>query len=218
MKYSIKKHTGDLFMTTRGFERHGSMYLTVTAERRVDHAPPTSYTWHDPAERDRYLDGHSRTKHGKEFDSRRQNLYNAERAWHTRTGKKTWATVGRERACTLGDLENVAAVVGDIMATAWWQRRYRKIHTRLYPGTGARRAVATWNGYLRFPRGMRNRPVVLHELIHLTVPKPHAGHGRLYAARFLEIVGWFYGDHDRDVLKDCYREHNVKWYPNRTAP
>jgi len=151
-----------------------------------------------------YLDGKTRTKYGVERDSRRSNLYAAQR----------YMTVGE----TFATIRDVAKMVESIISTAWWQRRYDQTTfvVQRYQCTRAACASPPWHSFhrLRFPRHQFQERTVLHELIHATVPGPHAGHGRLYCARYLEIVGWWF---DQDVYDDLlagYRNENVKWHPH----
>lgn len=177
----------------------------VRSSRRYGFDPPKK-SYHGGVDPDRYLEGHSLTKYGKELDSRRQNLYDAQ-------------NVAKESISidSFESLKDTAQFVGDILRRAWWQRRYRLNMITLKPGYGAKRATAQSPRTLTFPEHARTEWSVLHELIHLTIPRPHAGHGRLYCARFLEIVGWHFGDEAEQTLKSAYREQNVKWHP-RQAP
>lgn len=178
----------------------------VRATDRYEFDPPAK-SYHDGADLDRYLDGRSPTKYGKERDSRRQNLYNAQ-------------SMAKESVSidTFESLKDTAQFVGDILQRAWWQRRYRLGMVTLKPGYGAKRGKAHPPRTLVLPRYARTEWSVLHELIHLVVPRPHAGHGRLYCARFLEIVGWHFGDEAEEALKSAYRDQNVKWYPRHSPP
>lgn len=185
--------------------RNGRLYvLEVQATRRYDWDPPAK-SYHGKVDLDRYLDGHTLTKFGKERDSRRQNFYGAQR--------KAKESISTE---SFDSLDETARFVGDILRRAWWQRRYPICAVTLKPGYGARRASAKGRYTIVLPKRMRTEWTVLHELIHITVSKPHAGHGRLYAARFLEIIRWHFGDETAQELKEAYRDHNVKWHPRRS--
>lgn len=186
--------------------RNGRLYvLDVRATRRYEFDPPAK-SYHGEVDLDRYLDGHTLTKSGNERDSRRQNLYNAE--------KRVKRSIYTE---PFDSLDETAQFVGDILHRAWWQRRYTCSCVGVRPGYGAKRGLQKLGTQIVLPEHARNQWYILHELIHITVPKPHAGHGRLYAARFLEIIRWHFGDDTARKLKEAYRDQNVKWHP-RNSP
>lgn len=185
--------------------RSGRLYvLEVQATRRYDWDPPAK-SYHGKVDLDRYLDGHTLTKHGNERDSRRQNLYNAE--------KKVERSIDTE---SFDSLEETARFIGDILRRAWWQHRYACSGVGVRPGYGAQRGLQKSETQIVLPERARKEWAILHELIHITVPKPHAGHGRLFAARFLEIIRWHFGDEIGQELKEAYRKENVKWHPRRS--
>ena len=199
----------DIKRQARNGRLHG---LDVPAPRRYEIDPP-SKSFHGDVNLDRFLDGRSHTRCGVERDSRRQNLYDAQRE-----AQKTISTKSFE------SLRETARFAGDILQRAWWQRRYPFCAVTLKPGYGTRRGLAGTQGVagtyhtIVLPKSKRTDRVVLHELIHHTVPAPHAWHGRLYCARFLEIIGWHYGEEAREALKSAYREQNVKWHPRHAPP
>jgi len=193
--------------------RNGRLFsLDVHATRRYEVDPPAK-SYHGAVDLDRYLNGHSHTKYGKERDSRRQNLYDAQREAQKSISTKSFES-----------LRETAQFVGDILRRAWWQRRYPFRAVTLKPGYGTRRGLAGTQGFagtyhtIVLPNPQRTNWIVLHELIHHTVPAPHANHGRLYCARFLEIVGWHFGGETEETLKSAYREQNVKWHPRQAPP
>lgn len=192
----------------------------IYVRRDYAHDPPTSYTWHDPECIPRYLNGHSKDEHGREYDSRKQNFYDAERDWAERAGIVTWGALGyeQEEEASVLTLKETAEFIEDVWSRAWWQRRYDVLDAHLKDGRGAKRAIAFQSGDLSIKRGHRNPATILHELTHLATDDPHAWHGRLFAARFREIVGWYFGDEEQHILTECYRRHGVKWHPNRSSP
>lgn len=155
----------------------------------------------------RYLEGNSQTKYDREIDGRKQNLYDAE--------KNVYPNIHT------GDFESLletAEFVGDVIRRAWWQRRYLCRYVGLRPGYGATRGIQKSAAQIVLPKRVRNQWYVLHELIHITVPKPHAAHGRLFCARFLEIVRWHFGDEVGRQLKEAYQSNNVKHHPHHNPP
>jgi len=175
----------------------------VTANRKWE-ATCDSHPRHRLADLPRFLEGNQLKRDRTETDSQRQKLYDAQRKV---TGGETYS-----------EMEEVAREVAGILSKAWWQRRYATGSVTLRPGNGARRASAKGNsvsGSLNLPKFGRCERTIIHELIHLTVPVPHAWHGRLFASRYLEAVYWRLGDAAGDTLKEGYREENVKWHPRR---
>lgn len=201
-----------MFQDMRHFDikrqaRNGRLHgLDVFAPYRYEVDSPAK-SFHGDVDLDRFLDGRSHTKCGRERDSRRQNLYDAQR-----DAQKSISIESFE------SLRETARFVGDILRRAWWQRRYQNTSVFLKPGYGARRGKAKGRHTILLPNPQRTDLMVLHELIHHTVPAPHAGHGRLYCARFLEIIGWHYGEEAREALKSAYRKQNVKWHPRHAPP
>lgn len=164
-----------------------------------------SHPRHCLQELPRFLGGNSLTNDNQEIDSQRQKLYDAQKPVDDYSAQFT-------------EMESVAYEVADILRSAWWQRRYGTGTIILRPGNGARRANAkgdSVSGNLNFPRFSRHQRTIIHELIHLTVPRPHAPHGRLYASRYLEAISWRLGSDAGDALKEGYRKENVKWHPRR---
>jgi hypothetical protein len=147
----------------------------------------------------RYLEGHSRTKHGREIDGRRQNLYDAERQVKADLEQKSFES-----------LEKTAEFLAEIMRTAWWQRRYRCRRLKIKPGYGARRGYQKGGSVILLPKRARNKWYALHELTHVTVPKPHSWHGRLYVSRLMEIVGWHFGSEVLSAFREACTDHNVR--------
>lgn len=159
--------------------------IEVQADQRFPQSPPDR-SYHGAIDLRRYLSGHSKTIRRTERDSYRQRLYDAE--------KKAGL---RDLSRDFEDLLSCAKFVGQIIRHRWWQTRYDVRCVLLTPGYGAKSAAASGSGFscgrVRLPKNGRNDKTILHELIHLTVPKPHAGHGRLYAARYVEIIGAYFG-------------------------
>jgi putative metallohydrolase (TIGR04338 family) len=175
----------------------------VTANRNWE-VSYDSHPRHRLAHLPRFLEGNQLKRDRTETDSQRQKLYDAQHK----------APVGEE----FDSMKEVAREVAGILSKAWWQRRYATGSVTLRPGNGARRARAKGNsvsGNITFPRRHRRERSIIHELIHLTVPVPHAWHGRLYASRYLEAVCWRMGEEAGRALKEGYREENVKWHPRR---
>ncbi len=203
-QHSTTRHTHQLRSAMiSSYQKHGRNLRGHKVKTKRDYSgkdkPKTVRHLHDT---EYYLDGKSRTKYGVETDSRRSNLYDAQSA----------IGVGKR----FDNIKRVAKMVERIISTAWWQRRYDATEFVVQRYQCTRAACAEHWGFhrLRFPSHQYQERTVLHELIHATVSAPHAGHGRLYCARYLEIVGWWWNDDVKDRLREGYRENNVKWHPH----
>lgn len=184
--------------------KNGWHGLVVAAQRSYERQPPKR-VYHQRSESRRYLNGFEKDQYGREIDSRKQKFYDAEQ----------WVTEGED----LKELEDIAAYIEDIIRRAWWQRRYGILKFVIADGRGSRRSGCrfTRDGMrVRFPRHRRFEREVLHEITHAVVPKPHAWHGRLFAARFLELIRWRMGKGWAETLKKGYRREGVKWHPHRS--
>ena len=193
--------------------KHDRNGVVLEVPRNYDKDPPSSYIWHREEDLPRFLDGHTITKYGKEIDGRKSNFYRAEALF----GRMMRDAV-KPLTNVFGELEQVAEFIFDVWSTAWWQRRYEKSSVHIKDGRGTHNAISWPNGSLTLPRMRRNPLTVLHEMIHFTVPKPHSAHGRLFCARFKEIVGWYWGDDAERALAESYRWRNVKWHPHHDPP
>lgn len=167
-------------------------------------------------EPERYLDGHSCNKSGREYDSQRQKLYDAQK----------WAPEG-QRFQAVSDMQ---CYVDDMIGRPWWKRRFSLSQVRVKDGRGRRRAgarsyITSGNGQVsllanpqvKMPRHARYERCLIHEVVHCLVLPPHAAHGRLYAKAYLELVRWRMGGDAYEKLLKGYREENVKYHPHRTA-
>jgi len=77
--------------------------------------------------------------------------------------------------------------------------------------------------YIKLPKWARCEYIVLHEIAHTIVDRRHgdtvAGHGREFAATYLDLVRFGMGVEAYDVLKASFKAHRVKFRPKRgTAP
>lgn len=86
-------------------------------------------------------------------------------------------------------------------------------------GQGHRRAITKREpDFFRvsFPRQMRCRWVVLHELAHVLTPWEYAGHGREFARAYLYLVKKFFGREMENKLKAAMKKHNCKYSKTHT--
>lgn len=169
----------------------------------------------------RFLDGHSLTKYGDEIDSQRQNLYDAQ------------GVIYRRYSETLDSVKKCQKYIDYILGLKWFQRRWpvssvRVIGSdqlkrpanarRFYQGGGSWDWRYNHDTRIKVRRSGVKKVTLLHELAHMLVPHPHAGHGRLYCRTFLELVRWRFGDDAYKTMKQSFRDHNVNYSPKRTAP
>lgn len=151
-----------------------------------------------------YLQGHSVTKWGYEYDSQRKKLYAAER-------QVDWGE-------PLENLEAVQEYVDRLVQYRWFERRWgtrRKIRVsgglRTYDGRA-------WKHEGRIQIRNRTEHVILHEVAHILVPKPHGSHGRLFARTQLELVKYARGKEHYEALLERFRDLGVKYQPKRSLP
>lgn len=150
----------------------------------------------------RYLDGHSLTKFNSEHDSQRKKLYRAE----------NFVTVGKK----FKTLKKAQKFLDKVLGSAWFQRRFGKVSIRMEMTQGWTKSYCRrTEGLLRMLPEHLNERIILHELTHALVQAPHAGHGRLFCAVYLDLVRHYLGENAYDQLLKGYRKHNVKYSPHR---
>src|SRR5262245_5808701 len=111
----------------------------------------------------------------------------------------------------------------------WFLRHYGRWTFKVDNGQGARIARGGYNGrtwatnehisYLKLPRWSRNRLIILHEIAHGVTRQKHgrlvAGHGREYAAIYLDLVRHFLGAEAGAELRAAFKGKRVKHRPKR---
>jgi hypothetical protein len=150
----------------------------------------------------RYLDGTTIRKRGDEYDGQRQKLYDAEDE----------CTRGKE----FKTFRQAERYLEKVLDSAWFNRRFNNPRVTLRPGRG--RGIACYsNGSIRLStKNHMWERILLHELVHSLVPKPHSGHGRLFCAIYLDFVRHYMGEDAYDELLAGYRKQNVKYQPHRS--
>lgn len=67
-----------------------------------------------------------------------------------------------------------------------------------------------------FGRKSMNKLIAVHEFAHLLCPDPgDPGHGRLFCATYLELVGFAFNEDAKKKLRDSFKKHKVKYRPKR---
>lgn len=152
----------------------------------------------------RYLDGHSLDRFGREVDSRRQKLYDAERFVDKGDSFKTIAQCQR--------------YIDRLTSLQWFVRRFGKMNVKVEATQGFRKSYCRGKGdgaLIRILPVHQNQRVLIHELTHALVPAPHAGHGRLFCRIYAELVRFELGEAAYKDLIAEYRKQNVKYTPHR---
>lgn len=81
-------------------------------------------------------------------------------------------------------------------------------------GAGFRRAMTIWEESrirVAFPRKMRNKWIVLHEIAHVLSPRDAAYHGREFCQVYLHLIKLFFGAETEKQLKAGMKKHNCKY-------
>lgn len=152
----------------------------------------------------RYLDGHSLDRFGREMDSRRQKLYDAERGVSKGESFKTVAQCQR--------------YIDRLTSLQWFVRRFGEMTVKVEATQGFRKSYCRGKGdgaLIRILPEHQNQRVLIHELTHALVPAPHAGHGRLFCKIYAELVRFELGEAVYKQLLAGYRKQNVKYTPHR---
>jgi putative metallohydrolase (TIGR04338 family) len=149
------------------------------------------------------LEGSKLTKWGFERDGQRQRLYDAERD----------VDVGKP----LPKVSDMQDYLDRMVAEDWWTAAFRVERIYVYDGRGRTSATGyptdAREGAIKMPRWSRHEIFVLHEVAHVLVwHRPHAGHGRLFARVFLELVRCQMGEAAWEDLQGAFTAHNVKWW------
>lgn len=152
-----------------------------------------------------YLDGKSIVSGGREYDGHRQKVYDASR-------------VVRGRGDLLKSLDEIRSYLDYLTDLKSYQRRFKIDSSDVkirWKRDDARKSSARWrNKELAFSGKSVQEYVVLHELAHILAPPPHAGHGRLFSAVQLWLVGSRMKM--KDKLLESYREHDVPYSPHHS--
>lgn len=120
------------------------------------------------------------------------------------------------------DMEQLKDYLYDILENRHVQNKYpmaRAIMSgtqklKVSAGQGHRRAITKWeDNFIRvsFPRKMRCKWVVVHELAHVLAPQDSAFHGREFARVYLYLVKLFFGQETQNKLKAAMKKHKCKY-------
>jgi putative metallohydrolase (TIGR04338 family) len=145
---------------------------------------------------------------GEERDFQRQKCYDAENS--IRNGM----LVNNNR---LETVEEMQAFVDKICSYKWFKDRWGNKSITVKPGQRRRRAGGHYGrSFITMPIWSRSTLIVLHELAHAITPyDTGGGHGRYWAATYLELVEKVMGKPDFLVLRESFKAHGVKYTQKR---
>lgn len=148
-------------------------------------------------------------------DNQRSRLYASE-----------WEVFGWAKT-EFKDMKQLEEYVWSVLENRHVQNKYpmaREIvsgsqELRISAGQGHRRAITKWElCFIRisFPRKMRCKWVVLHELAHVLTPPPVPAHGREFCRTYLHLVRLFFGEETQNKLKAAMKKHKCKYSKTHT--
>jgi putative metallohydrolase (TIGR04338 family) len=148
------------------------------------------------------------SKKPKTLDPQRELVYEAESAFES---------YGEDRDEQMS-LEEIHAFVEHVITSPWFRKRFwlRDLKVVIRDGRGRCTAWARYDrkaqtAYLSFPRKMRSKCVVLHEIAHVAAPGSEAAHGRSFCATYLELVRRFMGRDAWEELRTMFEGTEVKF-------
>lgn len=62
---------------------------------------------------------------------------------------------------------------------------------------------------VRLPLWAQQQRTILHELAHVLVPPPHAGHGSVFAYEYIRLVETFWAKPPANALRSQFKAHQV---------
>jgi len=124
--------------------------------------------------------------------------------------------------------DEVILKIAEVINDTWFRKKFGRLFsdTELKIENAPRNqnmAYAYGTDIISIPYHMCNVPIILHELSHIIVDrlsfvvnmcKSYSTHGRMFAFIYLEMVKKFMGECSYDILKNGYKNFNVK-YRNR---
>lgn len=141
------------------------------------------------------------------LDPQRELVYEAESAFEF---------CGEDRDEQMS-LEEIHAFVEHVITRPWFRKRFwlRDLKVVIRDGRGSCIAWARYDrkpqtAYLSFPRKMRSKYVVLHEIAHVAAPGSEAPHGPSFCATYLELVRRFMGREAWEDLREMFKISEIK--------
>lgn len=148
-------------------------------------------------------------------DSQRSRLYASE-----------WECFGWPKM-EFKDMQELEDYLWGVLENRYVQKKYQTARDivsgtqkfKICNGAGHRRAVTHFEGdtiRVSFPRKMRCKWVVVHEIAHVVAPRDKAFHGREYARVYLHLVRIFFGAETQNKLKAAMKKHKCKYSKQHT--
>lgn len=120
------------------------------------------------------------------------------------------------------NMGEVEVFIWKVLSNHHVQKRYeaaRKlvdgdIPLKISNGAGARRAWARQSDdlyWVSFPRAMRNKWVVVHEMAHLLTARDVPAHGREFCQTYLHLIKLFFGQETQNKMKAAMKKHKCKY-------
>ena len=112
------------------------------------------------------------------------------------------------------DIKELREYVKRICNSSFWKKLNGYPSVLVQDGRRRRKACAYDRYSISMPVWARSEAVTLHELAHTLVnfnKKPVADHGREFVKMFLKLVHHYMGKEEYILLRDSFKEHNVKY-------
>ncbi len=140
-----------------------------------------------------------------ERDSQRKRVYEAERDFEEvyGSGKKTLLSIPQCQDYT-----------NETLSGDYWRTHYPYIRSiRVRPIKSKSAFSNFFLGLIELPPHFFNELTILHELAHHVVPPPHAAHGPLWGAVYIDMVREFMGNQMASNLTKAFQKERVKFGP-----
>ncbi len=143
-------------------------------------------------------------KEGWERDSQRKRVYDAERTFEEAYG------AGK----TLSSIKECQDYANKALNCDYWRIRYPYIRNVKIRRSKGKHAMSTffW-GLIELPPHFFNELTILHELAHHVVPRPHAHHGPLWCAVYVDLVREFLDKELAANLVKAFQDGRVRFGP-----
>jgi len=164
----------------------------VKSTLQVDDCTPYYVT--DPHS---YLEGGYVTQYGVEKDFQRSRLYTSE-----------------DYVCAGQEVRDISAYVEQVYLSKWVREHFPLcIPPTTHLSTFKNSYYYPNTHHIALCRKHTYERIILHELAHSLVPKPHAYHGRMFCAVYLDLVRLFMNKSIAISLEDSMQVGGVRFLP-----
>lgn len=141
---------------------------------------------------------------GWERDSQRKRVYDAEHAFEEVNG------AGK----ILLSIDECQDCINKTLKCEYWRTHYPYIKSVKAVLSKGKHAMSTffW-GLIELPPHFFNELTILHELAHHVVPRPHAHHGPLWCAVYVDLVREFLDKELAANLVKAFQDGRVRFGP-----